>query len=132
MENEKHIVLFDGECTFCAFWVKFILKRDKKDQFLFGSLQSDKGKELLAEYSVSKKVDSVVLISDDKAFIKSNAVFKIFNLLGGWRKGIIILKIFPRFIRDFVYDIIARLRYKLFKRKACELHLDMDYKQKFI
>jgi predicted DCC family thiol-disulfide oxidoreductase YuxK len=53
-------------------------------------------------------------------------------LLGGLGKFMYGLKIFPRFIRDFFYDIIAKLRYKLFKRKACELPLNANYKDKFL
>ena len=47
MSSQKHIILFDGECSFCNFWVKFVVKRDKKDLFRFASLQSDVGKKLL-------------------------------------------------------------------------------------
>lgn len=125
-------MLFDGECTFCAFWVKYILKKDKKDQFIFTSLQSNTGKQLLQEYKVPESVDSVVLISKGKAFIKSNAVFEIQRLLGGWRKIFLVFKVFPRFIRDIIYDLVAKMRYKLFKRKTCELPIDVNFKSKFI
>lgn len=131
MKN-KLVILYDGHCSFCSYWVKFVLKRDKHDLFRFTSLQSEKGIELLEKYEVPKELDSVVLISDDSAYIKSNAVFLILQKLGGWRMVFIGLKIFPRFIRDFVYDLIARSRYKLFKKKVCSLPLNVNYKEKFI
>ena len=133
MNKKKHIILFDGECTFCSFWVKFVLKRDKQDQFRFASLQSMAGIYYTDKHDVDEKVDSVVLIDrDGTAFIKTNAVFEILYNLGGLGKFFYGLKLFPRFIRDFFYDIIARLRYKLFKRKTCKLPLDKNYKSKFL
>ena len=133
MNNKKNIILFDGECTFCSFWVKFVLKRDKHDQFRFASLQSMAGIYYQDLHEIDDKVDSVVLIhKDGNAFIKTNAAFEILYLLGGLGKFIYGLKIFPRFVRDFFYDIIAKMRYKIFKRKACELPLNVNYKSKFI
>ena len=84
-------------------------------------------------HDIHEDVDSVVLIlKDGTSLIKTNAVFEILYLLGGLGKFIYGLKIFPRFVRDFFYDIIAKMRYTLFKRKACELPLNVNYKSKFI
>ena len=133
MNKKKHIILFDGECTFCSFWVKFVLKRDKKDLFRFASLQSMAGIYYKDMHDINDSVDSVVLIQKDgTSLIKTNAVFEILYLLGGFGKFIYGLKILPKFVRDFFYDIIAKMRYKLFKRKACELPLNVNYKSKFI
>ncbi len=71
MNTNKHIILFDGECNFCSFWVKYVVKRDRKDMFRFASLQSEKGKELLTKYEVDDLIDSVVLIEEERYFIKS-------------------------------------------------------------
>ena len=131
MEN-KYIILYDGECSFCSYWVSFVLKHDKNDVFRFASLQSEKGRALIKQFGVSSKIDSVVLIGNKKTFIKSNAVFSILNILKGWRRILIIFKLFPRFIRDFFYDIIARYRYRFSTQKACELPLNNDYKTKFL
>lgn len=133
MKQNKHIILFDGECTFCSFWVKYVLKRDKYDKFRFASLQSMTGIYLKDKYDIDESVDSVVYINKDKkAFIKSNAVFEILYSLGGVGKFFYGLKIFPKFIRDLFYDLVAKLRYKFFKRRACELPLNQDYKNKFL
>jgi len=133
MNKGKHIILFDGECTFCSFWVKFVLKRDKHDRFRFASLQSMAGIYLTDKHEIDERVDSIVYINKEgKPFIKSNAVFEILYELGGFGKFFYGLKLFPRFFRDFFYNIIARLRYKLFTRKACELPLNKDYKNKFL
>jgi predicted DCC family thiol-disulfide oxidoreductase YuxK len=133
MNKKKHIILYDGECTFCSFWVKFVLKRDKKDQFRFASLQSMTGIYYADMHNIDENIDSVILINKDgTSLIKTDAVFEILYLLGGLGKFLYGLKIFPRFTRDFFYDIIAKMRYKLFKRKACELPLNINYKSKFL
>ncbi|MCB0401111.1 MAG: DUF393 domain-containing protein [Flavobacteriales bacterium] len=132
MVEGKHIILFDGACNFCSFWVKFVIKRDKKDQFRFASLQSEAGKKLLEMHRVDPLIDSVVLIKQDKAYIKSTATLHIIKLLGGFRALLFGLIIFPSFLRDFFYDLIARNRYKWFGQKTCELPLNPDFKNKFI
>ena len=84
-------------------------------------------------HEIDENVDSVVLIhKDGTSLIKTNAVFEILYLLGGLGKFFYGLKIFPRFTRDFFYDIIAKMRYKVFKPKLCELPLNTNYKSKFI
>lgn len=132
MSNQKHIILFDGECNFCSFWVKYVVKRDKKDVFRFTSLQSEKGKDLLLKFKIDPTIDSVVLIQNDIDYIKSTAAFRVLKTLGGFRSIFYGLIIIPAFIRDFFYDIMAQLRYKLFGQQTCELPLDDNYKDKFL
>lgn len=132
MPNLKHIILFDGECNFCSFWVKYVVKRDHKDIFRFSSLQSEKGKELLNKYQVNPDLDSVVLIENDTAYVKSTASLRILKVLGGFRSILYGLIIIPVFIRNIFYDILAGLRYKLFGKSVCELPQDPNYKNKFL
>ncbi|HYG52073.1 MAG TPA: DUF393 domain-containing protein, partial [Flavobacteriales bacterium] len=78
------IVLFDGECNFCNYSVQFIFKRDKKGIFRFASLQSAKGKELLAQYNLQNlDTSSMVLIKNNRAYIKSGAALRICAHLSG-------------------------------------------------
>jgi predicted DCC family thiol-disulfide oxidoreductase YuxK len=116
----KHIVLFDGECNFCNYWVNYIIKRDKKDAFRFSSLQSTIGKELLKQHKISSTIDSVLLIKQNIPYIKSTAALKIAQSLGGTTSILYPLIVIPRFIRDFFYDIIAKYRYKWFGKSNCE------------
>lgn len=133
MIRKRHIILYDGECSFCSFWVKFLLKRDKKDLFRFASLQSITGIYYTEMHNINENIDSVILVNKDgTCLIKTNAIFEILYLLGGLGKFLYGLKVFPRFTRDFFYDIIAKMRYKLFKRKACELPLNINYMNKFL
>ena len=66
--SNKSIILFDGDCNFCNYWVKYVIERDKKDKFRFTSLQSDTGKELLKQYNLKDDLETVVLIENNKAF----------------------------------------------------------------
>ena len=132
MSTQKHIILFDGECNFCSFWVKYVIKRDKKDRVRFASLQSTIGKEYIAQYQVGKSIDSVVFIKDNEAFVKSTATLHILKTMGGFRSLLFGFIIVPRFIRNLFYDVIAKYRYKIFGSKTCELPYDNNYRTKFL
>lgn len=118
----KKNILFDGDCSFCNYWVRFILKRDTKKQFEFLPLESKKGKELREQYHVSVNLDTLILIHNNKASIKSSAALHIAKQLKfPWFLfyGLIII---PPFIRNWIYDLIAKNRHKLFKtNNNCEL-----------
>ena len=119
--NGKSIVLFDGVCNLCNSSINFIIKHDKKEQFLFASLQSDVAKEILLQFT-SKKInfDSIVLIEQEEFYEKSTAVLRILKHLGGRYKLLYCSVIIPKFIRDKLYDYIAKNRYKWYgKRESC-------------
>lgn len=121
MENfpkNKNIVLFDGFCNLCTGSVQYIIKKDTEDLFRFASLQSSIGKKLLCKHGINQdQVGSIVLITpENKAYQQSTAALKIAGKLKGvsWMRMFLVL---PRFIRDFVYKIIAENRYKWFGKK---------------
>lgn len=117
-ENKK-IILFDGVCNLCNQTVLRIIKLDKKDVFRFTSLQSETGKEIINYLKIdTSKVDSIILFEPNQAYyLKSTAALKIFGNFGGIWEVSKFLLFFPSFIRDFVYDIIAKNRYKWFGKK---------------
>lgn len=120
--THKRIVLFDGVCNLCNGAVRFIIRHDAKDQFRFASVQSDFAKQLLGKHHFPffYKTDSIIFIEDGKVYLKSEAVLGIVRRLGGFWKLLVIFYVIPRFIRDGVYDFIARNRYKWFgKRNEC-------------
>lgn len=101
--------------------MNFVIKRDKKDIFRFAALQEGIGKELMNEYKIDpKKTDSIVLIENGKAYVKSTAALRAARYLpSGWPLLYCFL-IVPKFIRNWVYDIIARNRYKWYgKQESC-------------
>lgn len=130
--EQKHIVFFDGECGVCNFWVQWILERDKKDQFMFASLQSDFGQKFLSERGrETKQFNTLYLWKPHQYYlIKSKAVLKIANLLGGIYNLSVIGKLMPTFISDTIYNKISENRMKLSAQK-CFLP-DQNQKKKFI
>jgi predicted DCC family thiol-disulfide oxidoreductase YuxK len=116
------VILFDGVCNFCDASVQFILDRDDKELFRFASLQSDAGQELLKEYNVPDDVDSMILIEGGKVYYKSSAALRISRHLRGAWKLLYVFMIVPAPLRNIVYDLIAKNRFKWFGQKdSCML-----------
>ena len=88
--------------------------------------------QYLIQFRIDKTMDSVVLIKNSKYYLKSTASFRILKTLGGFRSICYGFIIIPAFIRDFFYDIMAGLRYKLFGQKTCELPQNLNFKDKFL
>lgn len=119
----NNIILFDGVCNLCNNTVKFIIKRDKNKKFKFASLQSKVGEELLRKYGLSSDYkSSVVYIRQKKMLRESSAMLYILNDIGGIWKLFFVFIIVPKFIRDFVYKIIANNRYRIWgKQETCDI-----------
>ncbi len=130
--NTKSLILFDGMCNFCNTSVNNIIKYDKKNVFKFAAIQSDAGKKLLTEHSMDTlKIDSILLIENNTVFTKSTAVLKIAKQLSGRYKLCYAFIIIPTFMRDVVYDLIARNRYKWFGKKESCMIPSIEVREKF-
>lgn len=118
--EQKHVVFFDGECGVCNFWVQWILERDRKDQFMFASLQSDFGQKFLSERGLETRVFNTMYLWKPNQYylIKSKAILQIASLLGGIYKLSALGKIIPGILSDKVYDIISKNRMKLANQKC--------------
>lgn len=115
------VILFDGVCNLCNTSVLFIIQRDPKSKFRFASLQSDFGKAQMLRFGLNNsELNSVLLIKQEILYQKSNAALEIArNLTGGWPL-LYGFKIIPAFLRDWIYNWIARNRYRWFgKKDAC-------------
>jgi predicted DCC family thiol-disulfide oxidoreductase YuxK len=133
MQTDKPIILFDGVCNLCNRGVQFIIKKDKKKKFLFASLQGKTGQELLKKIELPSSVfNSFILIDEDKIYTRSTAALRIAKQLpGGWKffYGFMII---PGFIRNAVYNWIARNRYKWFgERDECMIPTP-ELKERFL
>jgi predicted DCC family thiol-disulfide oxidoreductase YuxK len=118
VQPEGPIILFDGVCNFCNSTVNFLIKQDKKNVLRFAALQSQTGEKLLAENNLSTEgFQSFILIQNDKIYLKSDAALKVLSYLPWYWKELQVLRIIPRFLRDAIYDFIARNRYKWFGKK---------------
>ncbi len=113
--KETYVLLYDGECGFCNFWVNWVMQNDRKGIFNFASLQGNFGQNFLTNKSLPlKRFNTLYLIRPDGTVDeKSDAVIKICSLLGGWYKLGVVFKIVPKFLRDKIYDVVAKNRRKL-------------------
>jgi predicted DCC family thiol-disulfide oxidoreductase YuxK len=112
---DKGIVIFDGYCNFCSRSVLFIIRRDPKRYFTFAAAQTPEGQKIIGRYHLGDLAEhSIVLIEHGNVYRKSTAALRIARqLANGWRLFYVCM-IVPQRFRDFIYDLIARSRYRLF------------------
>ncbi len=118
----KHVIFFDGYCNLCNASVDFVIRRDKKNKFLFDSLQSDFASEKICPL-IPKNTDSIVVWTNSgNLLLKSSAGLFIAKELGGFLKILTIFKPLPVSFRDSIYVFIAKNRYRWFgKSDTCRL-----------
>lgn len=121
MKVPQQLILIDGECVLCHGLVQWIEKRSDT-RFWFGSLQSDKALALRNQLEIDPEVDSIVYLENNKAYFYSDAILKIaLGLKFPWRLMFLFVLV-PRFLRDWIYRIVARRRYRWFgKKEVCEM-----------
>lgn len=130
---QSPVIFFDGVCNFCNSSVSFIIKHDKKKLFKFASLQSEIAKKLITDIEIKReKPDSIILLQNNKTCQKSTAALKIAQKLRFPLNILIIFIAIPKFIRDFVYNIIAKNRYKWFGKKSECMIPSPDLKERFL
>ncbi|WP_339920076.1 thiol-disulfide oxidoreductase DCC family protein [uncultured Flavobacterium sp.] len=134
LPKDKKIILFDGVCNLCNSAVQFIIKHDKKDAFRFVALQSDLGLEICKHIGVDQKsMDSIILYEPGIAYYyKSEAALEIASQLGSFYSLLAIFKILPAKFSNFIYDWIARNRYKWFGKKESCMIPTPELKSKFL
>jgi predicted DCC family thiol-disulfide oxidoreductase YuxK len=115
------IILFDGVCNLCNNSVQFVIKHDTDNKFMFAALQSPTGQALLQQYNLpQQELNSFVLIKDEKVYLKSTGALNVAKNLNGPVKLLYGFIIVPEFIRNAVYNFIAKNRYKWFgKKESC-------------
>lgn len=112
------VVLFDGVCNWCAFWVQFLIRRDRRRTFRFTALQSDAGQRLLKGVGLSPDLlTTMVLVEGDRYYLKSSAVLQVTKQMDGFWPLLFGFIVVPAVVRDFCYDLIARNRYHLMSRR---------------
>ncbi len=118
---EQKVIIFDGVCNLCSRSVQFIIKRDKRSVFKFSPLQSKFGREKLVEHGLNPDdAESFLLIKDGHAYTKSDAAIEIAREFRGSWKLIVGVALIPRPVRDKVYSLVVKNRYRLFgKRESC-------------
>ena len=130
----KKIILFDGVCNLCDSAVQLIIKYDKNDVFRFVALESDLGQKIIKHLGIdTQKTDSIILYQPGFAYYyKSEAALAIAKDLGGLLFLASIFKVLPTSLSNFIYDYIAKNRYKWFGKRASCMIPTATLKAKFL
>lgn len=116
--STQAIIFFDGVCNLCNSAVNFVIKRDNKSVFKFATLQSETGRDLLSEKEFTNvDLSSFVLLLNNRLYTRSTAALKVCSYLSGLWPAMYCFMIVPKFLRDFIYNIISKNRYKWFGKK---------------
>ena len=134
LPKNKELILFDGVCNLCNTSVQLVIKNDKNNIFLFAPLQGQTAKDIISKYNIdTSKVDSILLYIPEKGlFLKSTAALKIASRLGFAWNLLSLFLIIPAFIRNWIYDLIAKNRYKWFGKKEACMFPTKELKSKFL
>ena len=133
LPEKNPVLLFDGVCNLCNATVQFIINRDRNKKFRFAPLQSVNGQQAKVLNGIpADELESVILFVEGKIYKKSDAALQIVRRLDGAWPVFFIFYIVPRFLRDPIYDLVAKYRYKWFgKRDSCMMP-DPDLKSRFL
>lgn len=117
---DDDVILFDGVCIFCSRWVRFVAARDTGRRFRFTPIQSDYGARLAQTFGIDPDdPDTNAVVHGGKAFTQSDAALTVLSLLPRWRWVRIVFAV-PKPLRDALYSLVARNRYRIFgKYDAC-------------
>jgi len=117
----KGIVFFDGVCGLCNRLVDFLMRKDRKNMLLYAPLQGATATKYISNVNPGD-LSTVVYLKDDKLLFKSDAILQILVDIGGFWKMFGAFKIVHRPLRNWVYDLIAKRRYKWFgQRESCRV-----------
>ena len=127
------IVVFDGVCNLCSHSAQFIVRHDRQHAFKLATAQSAAGRALLIESGLDpEKLETFVLLKAGRAYMRSDAALEIARTLNPPWRTLRILRVIPRMLRDPLYDLIARNRYRWFgKKDRCMMPTD-DIRSRFI
>ncbi len=119
-EEPDGLILFDGVCVFCSRWVRFVIDHDPERRFRFMAIQSERGRTLADRFGIDPDAPQTnAVILNGRITFKSDAALTVLGALAATR-SLGVLKVVPYWLRDPVYDLIARNRYRVFGRtEAC-------------
>ncbi len=116
------LVLYDGICVLCSRWFRFVVRHDTERRFLFTAIQSDYGRVLALKLGIDPdNPNTNAVLLDDHVYLRSDSALAVLSALPSWGWTRIFRHV-PKTLRDPVYTVIARNRYRLFgKRLSCDL-----------
>ncbi len=119
-------IFFDGECSMCNRWVDLVMKNDPAGTIRFGPKQGERFKEVAREFPAVVNVDSVVVVEreagQERAFARTEAVYRVMRRLKNYRFLSGLLELIPRSLADLGYRVVSKTRYSIFgKLDTCRL-----------
>lgn len=132
--SDRPIVVFDALCPLCSANARFILKRDRRGHFRLASMQGPAGAALYRRFGIDPAgPETMIVVEDGRALRDSDAVLAIWRGLGWcWRAAAALARSVPRFVRDPLYRLIARNRYRLFGRRETCWVPDADDRERML
>ena len=119
---EKPIIFFDGVCAMCNTFVNLALRIDRRGLFLFAPLQGTTARELLPPLSDDPREWSMIYLDEAGIHDQLDASLEVYRRLGGAWTLLSLARYIPRFIRNPLYRILARNRYRWFgRREVCRI-----------
>jgi predicted DCC family thiol-disulfide oxidoreductase YuxK len=112
----QRILFFDGVCNLCNGFVDFLIRKDRDQNLHFAALQGATAKAKIPE-SQRHSLHTVVLLDENQIYTQSDAALKTLGYLPGPWCGLAFLRVIPKFLRDPVYALVSRWRYRLFGRR---------------
>lgn len=132
-KRSRVIVIFDSECVLCSRWVQFLLRHETRRETRFLSAWSPEGTALAKQHGISQRMldRTFVVVDGSRALTRSDAALALVNTLEAPWHHLLKLRFVPRPLRDMIYDLVARNRYKWFGRRDCYVPPAQD-RERFI
>ena len=131
--GEAPIIVFDGACVLCSGWVRFLLRHDREARYRFAAMQTSAGRALLVAHGIDPDdPSSFLLVEGDRAWKDTDAIRRVVGGLGGAWRVAHALALLPRALRDRVYRLVARNRYRWFGRSETCLLPTPEQRARFI
>jgi len=133
LQQHENLILFDGVCKLCNAWSNFIIQHDRQRRFRLASVQSPEGQAVLAHFGYpTDRFDTMLVVRQGACFEKSEAFFAVMAELGWPWKSLLVFKLIPKRLRNWLYDRIALNRYRIFGRYAVCMLPTPDHAGRFL
>jgi predicted DCC family thiol-disulfide oxidoreductase YuxK len=129
---DDDVILYDGVCVFCSRWIRFIAARDTNKRFRFTAIQSGYGTRLAQAFGIDPDdPDTNAVIHGGVVYFKSDAALTVLSNLPG-RGWVRVLFVFPKPLRDAIYNLVARNRYRIFGKYEVCFVPDAEFRARII
>ena len=131
--DDTALLVFDGVCVLCSATARFILQRDHARRFRFATAQSPLGQALFRHYGLDAQTfETNLVLIEGRAYGKLDTVAVAGTRLGGIWRAMSLLRVLPRAVADWLYDLVARNRYRLFGRTEACMMPPPEWRERFI